>query len=92
VIRGWYLLSRGLNVFDAKVVDGLVNGTGIGTLRFSDIQNWIDQYLVDGLVNAVGAVSRGVSSVLRKVQTGLVQNYLLVLFLGVLIMLLFESR
>lgn len=92
MIRAWYGLSRGLNVFDQKVVDGAVNRTGIGTLHLSDIQNWIDVHIVDGIVNGVGAVSRAFSSVLRRIQTGFVQNYLLILFMGALAMLLFEKR
>ena len=92
VIRGWYALSRGLNLFDARVVDGAVNAAGIGTLRLGDLKNWIDIHIVDGIVNGVGRVTRALSSVLRKIQTGLVQNYLIFSFLGVLIILFMELR
>jgi NADH-quinone oxidoreductase subunit L len=92
VIRAWYGLGRLLNVFDAKVVDGAVNGTGIGTLRISDIKNWIDAHIVDGAVNAVGAVTRAFSGTLRRLQTGFIQNYLFVLFIGILVILYLELR
>ncbi len=92
IIRAWYGLGQALSIFDQNVVDGAVNGTGIGALRLSDIQQWIDAHIVDGIVNGVGAVTRTFSSVLRKIQTGLVQNYLIVLFVGILIMLFFEQR
>jgi NADH-quinone oxidoreductase subunit L len=92
VIRAWYGLGRGLNLFDQQVVDGAVNGVGIGTLRVSDLKNWIDIHIVDGIVNGVGALTRGFSAALRKIQTGLIQNYLFILFVGVLIMLFFEQR
>ena len=92
VIRAWYGLGRALSIFDQKVIDGAVNGAGLGTLRVSDLQRWIDTHLVDGFVNGVGAVTRFFSGVLRRVQTGFVQNYLILLFVGVLILLYFEQR
>ncbi|MBI2167819.1 MAG: NADH-quinone oxidoreductase subunit L [Candidatus Omnitrophica bacterium] len=90
VIRAWYGLGGLLNRFDQSVIDGAVNGTGLNTLRLSDLKNWVDIHIVDGLVNGVGAVIRGFSSVLRRLQTGLVQNYMFVLFAGVLLILFFE--
>ncbi|MBI4115914.1 MAG: NADH-quinone oxidoreductase subunit L [Candidatus Omnitrophica bacterium] len=92
VIRGWYALSSALAKFDLGVIDGLVNATGIGNLRLSDIQNWIDIHIVDGAVNGVGALTRGFSSALRKIQTGFVQNYLIISFIGALMLLFFELR
>jgi len=92
IIRTWYGLAEMLNRFDQSVIDGAVNGTGIGTLRLSDVKNWIDIHIVDGIVNGVGAITRGFSGALRRIQTGLIQNYLMILFLGVLIILFFEQR
>ena len=92
VIRAWYGLGRALSVFDQNVVDGAVNGTGLNALHLSDIQNWIDVHIVDGVVNGVGAITRGFSAVLRRIQTGLIQNYLIILFVGVLILMFFEKR
>ena len=74
------------------MIDGAVNGTGLGTLRLSDVKNWIDIHIVDGIVNGVGAVTRAFSSGLRRIQTGFVQNYLLILFIGALVMLFFEKK
>ena len=92
VIRAWYGLGNLLYRFDQNVVDGAVNGTGLGTVRFSDIQNWIDVHIVDGIVNGVGRVTRGFSGVLRKIQTGFIQNYLIILFVGVVIILFFQQK
>lgn len=92
VIRAWYGLGSRLARFDLKVIDGAVNGTGIGTLRLSAVKNWIDVHIVDGAVNAVGAVTQAFSSFFRRLQTGLIQNYLLILFVGILIMLFVEQR
>jgi NADH-quinone oxidoreductase subunit L len=38
---------------------------------------------VDGMVNLVGGAARAASFVFRRVQTGLVQNYALMMVFGV---------
>ncbi len=92
VIRAWYGLGKILNRFDGAVIDGAVNSTGIGTLRLSDVKNWIDVHIVDGVVNGVGFVTRAFSEILRRVQTGFVQNYLFFLFIGIVVILFFELK
>ncbi|HEX7592821.1 MAG TPA: NADH-quinone oxidoreductase subunit L [Anaerolineae bacterium] len=77
---GWF--SRLCYAFDKAIVDGLVNlagwlGRGIGTLSA-----WIDHTIVDGLVNAVGIFTDMVGDGLKLVQTGRVQNYLLIAITG----------
>ena len=57
-------------------------------MRFCDFLFKFDAVVVDGLVNGAGAAVRAVSQVLRWVQTGLVQNYLLVQVLGVILFVL----
>jgi NADH-quinone oxidoreductase subunit L len=50
--------------------------------------NWsglVDRFVVDGSVNGVGVLVRGGSQMFRLVQTGIVQNYLLVMALGVFV-------
>jgi NADH-quinone oxidoreductase subunit L len=83
VVAGTISGANGLWTFDAKVVDGAVNGSGWLTLFSAWFSHLIDKYLVDGLVNLVGAVLEGSSFVLRRLQTGLVQNYALVMLFGV---------
>jgi NADH-quinone oxidoreductase subunit L len=43
----------------------------------------IDRYIVDGAVNGVAWVVRSVGSQARRLQSGVVQNYVLVVFVGV---------
>jgi NADH:ubiquinone oxidoreductase subunit 5 (subunit L)/multisubunit Na+/H+ antiporter MnhA subunit len=75
--------ARGVFAFDSKVVDGGVNGAAWLTRLSSRITGATDQYLVDGLVNAVaGFVMRLMSPLFRAAQTGLTQNYALVMVLG----------
>jgi NADH:ubiquinone oxidoreductase subunit 5 (subunit L)/multisubunit Na+/H+ antiporter MnhA subunit len=79
-------LARGVYAFDSKVVDGAVNGTAWLTRISSRVTGWTDKYFVDGLVNTIANfVIRLVSPLLRAAQTGLAQNYALVMVLGLLI-------
>jgi len=83
VIRGTLAASTGLWHVDAKVVDGAVNGSGWLTIFSSWFSHLLDKYIVDGLVNLVGTVLEEASFVFRRVQTGLIQHYALVMLFGV---------
>jgi NADH-quinone oxidoreductase subunit L len=82
-IKGTMKSSFGLWTFDRRVVDGAVNGTGWVTVFASWISSLLDRYVVDGAVNLVGRSSEESSFVFRRVQTGLVQNYALLMLAGV---------
>jgi NADH-quinone oxidoreductase subunit L len=82
-INGTMKSSFGLWTFDRRVVDGAVNGTGWMTVFASWVSSLIDRYVVDGAVNLVGRSSEESSFVFRRVQTGLVQNYALLMLAGV---------
>lgn len=56
--------------------------------RICDFSFKFDVAIVDGAVNGAAGFVQWVSNVLRPIQTGLVQNYLLVQILGVLIFIL----
>jgi NADH-quinone oxidoreductase subunit L len=63
--------------FDAKVVDGAVNGTGWLTMIGSEINHWFDKWIVDGAVNGSGWLVRQFGGILRYLQSGRVQFYAL---------------
>ncbi len=71
--------------FDAKVIDGGVNGTGWLTMVGSEIHQWFDTWIVDGAVNGSGWVVRQFGGLLRYLQSGRVQFYALFM-IGVLVM------
>src|SRR5262245_27334658 len=83
VISGTFASGRGLWSFDRTVVDGGVNGTGWLTLVSSWLSGLTDRYVVDGAVNLVGWVTEESSYWFRRLQTGLVQNYALLMVFGV---------
>ena len=82
-IKGTMASSFGLWTFDRRVVDGAVNGSGWLTVFASWISSLIDKYVVDGAVNLVGRSSQESSFLFRRVQTGLIQNYALLMLAGV---------
>jgi NADH-quinone oxidoreductase subunit L len=71
--------------FDAKVVDGAVNGSAWSAVEGAVGSSWWDRWIVDGVVRLIGGFVKTVSWPIRLIQTGYVQNYALVMILGVLI-------
>jgi NADH-quinone oxidoreductase subunit L len=82
-VRGTVSGAEGLWTFDTQVVDGAVNGSGWFTIFSSWVSHLIDKYIVDGLVNLVGSAVHEGSFVFRRAQTGLIQNYALLMLFGV---------
>jgi NADH-quinone oxidoreductase subunit L len=82
-IKGTMKSSSGLWTVDRRVVDGAVNGSGWLTVFMSWVSGLFDRYVVDGAVNLVGRSSEESSFVFRRVQTGLIQNYALLMLAGV---------
>ena len=85
VVRGTLGSGRRLFTFDRRVVDGAVNGSGSLTQIGAWISHMTDKHVVDGLVNFVGWGAGEGSYLLRRVQTGLVQNYALLMVFGVFV-------
>ncbi len=56
---------------------------------FSEFFLWkfFDVCIIDGIVNGVALLVRGVSAVVRRIQTGVVMNYALVIVIGILAIL-----
>jgi len=90
IIGGCLRLSDGLWIFDAKVVDGLVNGAASLTKALAAVSQWIDTKIVDGLVNFTAWLLQQVSGALRKFQNGRTPHYAFVMFLGFLVFALWK--
>jgi NADH-quinone oxidoreductase subunit L len=83
VIGGSFSAGNGLWAVDRTVVDGAVNGAGKVTVVGSWFSSLTDRTIVDGLVNLVGWIVQESSHAFRRVQTGLVQNYALLMLFGI---------
>jgi NADH-quinone oxidoreductase subunit L len=82
-IAGTMASGRGFWTFDRRVVDGAVNGTSWVTVVSAWFSSLTDRTVVDGAVNMVGWIAQESSYWFRRVQTGLVQNYALLMLVGV---------
>jgi NADH-quinone oxidoreductase subunit L len=70
---------------DERVVDGIVNAFATFTRLYSNWSGFLDRLVVDGSVNGVAVLVQSGARAFRLLQTGLVQNYLLVMALGVFV-------
>jgi NADH-quinone oxidoreductase subunit L len=89
VARGVTALGTALWRFvDVPVIDGAVNLVGRGSVLFSQAWGWFDNVVIDGIVNAFGSVSHWLGRELRGIQTGRLQNYLLVASINIVVLVL----
>ena len=70
---------------DARGVDGTVNGTSWLTVLLSRASARFDFRGVDGLVNAIADLIQEGSQAFKRVQTGVIQNYLLAMAMGIFV-------
>lgn len=80
------LVARMMSWFDARIVDGAVNGAATVTQWHSSISGWFDRYVVDGLVNASAYVVGFFGIVFRKTQTGRIQTYIAFAVFGIIVL------
>jgi len=83
VVNGTFEAGDALWAVDRNVVDGAVNGTSWVTVISSWLSGLTDRAVVDGLVNLVGGIVQESSLAFRRFQTGLVQNYALLMLFGI---------
>jgi len=83
VVSGTFGAGKGLWTFDRNVVDGAVNGTSWITVVSAWFSGLTDRTVVDGLVNLVGWIVQESSHAFRRLQTGLVQNYAMLMLFGI---------
>jgi NADH-quinone oxidoreductase subunit L len=78
-------LGEASSVFDAKVIDGTVNGAGWSTRAVATLSTWWDKWIIDGVgVNGPAILARMISYPARLFEWGLVQWYALVMVAGLL--------
>jgi NADH-quinone oxidoreductase subunit L len=89
-------LARGLGPLAAAArrkfwLDDLYAGIYRGIiLALSWLVGWVDRYLVDGLVNVASAWTLRWGDRLRRIQTGLVQDYLYGVAFGLLLVVVWS--
>ena len=78
-------LGLALGAFDRNVIDGAgVNGAGWLTRFVSKVSMWWDTWIVDGSVRLGSFIVYGLGFVSKFFQTGYVQNYMLLIVVGLI--------
>jgi NADH-quinone oxidoreductase subunit L len=77
-------VSAAVNWTNQNLIDGVVNGSALLARGLSRIVVWIDRNVVDGAVNGVGGLTGTSGGLLKYLQSGNVQWYAVVLFVGVI--------
>jgi NADH-quinone oxidoreductase subunit L len=99
----WYINAVYYRVFVTPVIAGSkwvldhfeirglfrVNDAGIALgLGFASAGNWIDTKVIDGVANAFSGAGQSLSKGARKIQTGVLENYILFFAAGLVILVL----
>jgi len=82
-------VSNLLAWFDEHIVDGIVNGAAYVTRMLSRLSGLFDAYVVDGAVNLTATFSGLIGLLFRKIQTGKVQAYVVLVVFSLVLLLLF---
>ncbi len=85
VVEGTLALTNAMRWFDNNVIDGIVNAMGGITRVTSFISGKFDNVVIDGAVNLTAYLSGFLGLVLRKLQTGKVQTYVVFAVFGVMV-------
>jgi NADH-quinone oxidoreductase subunit L len=91
VVRAFTGLAAAMSWFDAHVVDWIVNLMGTLSVLIANIGGLIDTYLVDGAVNGVADLILAGGREVRKTQTGRINNYVLGVVVGIVILVIVTS-
>ena len=84
------LVSRIAGWFDQVVIDGIVNGVARWTTRVSAANGLFDLKVIDEIVNGVAGSIIFSGGSLRRIQTGRIQNYIVGILVGILLIFLFR--
>ncbi len=87
-VRGALLLSRLGAWFDARIIDGIVDGTARATVLLARADGLFDNYVVDAIVNALANRTADLGARVRRLQTGNINAYLYVIVGTVTIVLI----
>jgi NADH-quinone oxidoreductase subunit L len=90
-VRPLLALTRLCAWFDIHIIDAIVNGVGRVSVLVSFLSGKFDNLVVDGAVNLTGTAIVAGGRSLKTFQTGKIQNYLMVVLLGVLVMILLKA-
>ena len=81
------LVAKGLGLFDLCIIDRIVNGVAYTVQAIvAAFAGWFDNTYVDGMVNGVAKITWSFGGRMRRIQTGKIQSYLLIVLGGVAVL------
>ena len=83
VLLSWVALCR---KFDVRVIDGMVNAVGRGVFGGGWFSNAFENYVVYGFINFLGYMNHVGARIFRRLQTGSVHNYAMIIIVGIFIL------
>jgi NADH-quinone oxidoreductase subunit L len=89
IIRPYMVVCGWLAAFDARVIDGAVNGVARAWVALSSGAWVFDARAVDGAVNGAAHAVREVGSRLRRVESGRIQTYQRLILGAVVLLMLY---
>jgi len=81
-----YVLALAWNWLDRSVLDGLINGTGLFTQFIGRLNFIIDDTILNDGMDAVSEGTNVAGDVTRQTETGKIQDYVSLIFAGVVIL------
>jgi len=79
-------LSSAVNVFNTKVLDGIVHSFAYAARGLARLVEVFDRRAVDGAVNGIAQAAGTTGGMLKYLQSGNIQRYAVSLFVGVAIL------
>ena len=92
IIQPFLAATEHLAVFDRRVIDAAVDGAGRLGQALATLKERFDRSCIDRVVNGIAQTARGLGSGLRRLQTGVVHQYLLVVVVAVVVLSLALRR
>ncbi|QDV33528.1 NADH-quinone oxidoreductase subunit L [Tautonia plasticadhaerens] len=85
-VRPTLAIARLASRFDRTVIDGVVEGSARATVALSLLDRRVDQSVVDRVVTLVARLTFALGDAGRRLQTGRVRGYLMVLSLAFIVL------
>jgi NADH:ubiquinone oxidoreductase subunit 5 (subunit L)/multisubunit Na+/H+ antiporter MnhA subunit len=85
-VRPSLAIARLASWVDRTIIDGVVNGSAAATVALSQLDRRFDQSIVDRIVGLVARLTYEVGDVGRRLQTGRLRGYLMILSLAFIVL------
>jgi NADH-quinone oxidoreductase subunit L len=81
-----HLLAKAAAWSDQNIIEGMVNGIGAAGIGVARLAGTLDVYVVDGIVSFLAGTTQFLGMMMRQLQTGKIQTYVVYIVIGVVIL------